>query len=260
METDILAIASRIRLMAKKVGGNQHMARQTGIPLGTLNNYIAGSNRVPFFVAFAIAKAANVSLHWLATGEETSTLPAIDLDQLTNSVIDACYDDLRPGYEGHWEQVFDVLKVALGQPDALAPMFRPVAADQHAVANTENRAAVTPQATAARNSPLCFRDFLVCCVSGLMTNSTVTIGEAVDHLLAEMGRLGFGVVKDQTSDDIVAAVNQTKHGTPTVFEKLNAAQQQVLIVAVHELAIGSDDADEQIGPFVRGFFHAALRR
>jgi transcriptional regulator with XRE-family HTH domain len=59
---------ARLRLALKSAGGNSEVARRAGIPLGSLNEYVAG--REPRLVyAAALAKACNVSLEWLATGE-----------------------------------------------------------------------------------------------------------------------------------------------------------------------------------------------
>jgi len=100
-------------------------------------------------VAFKVAAACDVSLYWLATGVEgpVSANEDIDLDALTDDVWDACHnlnDCPVPG----WDQAFDVLKKALGQPNAEPhpETLRPVAVDQRSAANTGDRPVVTPQA------------------------------------------------------------------------------------------------------------------
>lgn len=162
METDILAIANRLRVAIKNAGGNLKISQQTGIALGSINNYLGAKHRLPFSVAVQLSQACGVSLDWLATGEEAAAHPRahVDLDQLTNDVIDAHAEWREGGPDGYgrWEQVFDVLKAAFGQSNALPPMLRSVATDQQAVANAEDRAVVTPQAATARTDDIetCF--------------------------------------------------------------------------------------------------------
>lgn len=64
----------RLKNAIQQAGGNKVVAQKSGIPLGTLNNYLAGGN-MKLDTAIQLSKVCNVSLEWLATGAE-STLPA----------------------------------------------------------------------------------------------------------------------------------------------------------------------------------------
>ena len=59
--------ADRLRRAVKLAGGNLAVARQAGVPLGTLNKYIAG-RELPADNLVALADACGVSVEWLATG------------------------------------------------------------------------------------------------------------------------------------------------------------------------------------------------
>lgn len=62
------ARAERLRLAVKSAGGNLAVAARAHVPVGTLNNYLAGRDpKVGAFVA--LAAACSVSLEWLATGQ-----------------------------------------------------------------------------------------------------------------------------------------------------------------------------------------------
>lgn len=57
----------RLRVAVKAAGGNKSVAERSGIPLATLNKYLAGRDmKVSAFIA--LANACGVSLDWLATG------------------------------------------------------------------------------------------------------------------------------------------------------------------------------------------------
>lgn len=59
----------RLREAVRKGGGNTKVAALSGIPFGTLNNYLAG-REMKAGAMVSIARACGVSLAWLATGEE----------------------------------------------------------------------------------------------------------------------------------------------------------------------------------------------
>ena len=56
------------------------MATRSGVPLGTVNNYLAGGEW-KVSTALALARACGVSLEWLATGEGKQATPAEDLSR-----------------------------------------------------------------------------------------------------------------------------------------------------------------------------------
>ena len=59
--------ARRLRQAVRLAGGNRTVAGLSGVPLGTLNSYLAGGTmKVPALVA--LADACGVSVEWLATG------------------------------------------------------------------------------------------------------------------------------------------------------------------------------------------------
>ncbi|WP_173576606.1 LexA family transcriptional regulator [Acetobacter fallax] len=68
-DDDVRKRSGRLRAAVHAAGGNNRVATRANIPLGTLNNYIAGREmRVGPMIA--LADACNVSLDWLATGRE----------------------------------------------------------------------------------------------------------------------------------------------------------------------------------------------
>jgi hypothetical protein len=61
--------ADRLRRAVKGAGGNQAVAIRAGMPVGTLNRYLAG-REMKASAMISLAAACNVSLEWLATGRE----------------------------------------------------------------------------------------------------------------------------------------------------------------------------------------------
>lgn len=61
------AVIERYRSAILRAGGNQVVARISGVPKGTINNLLRGTD-VRVSNAYAIAAACHVSLDWLATG------------------------------------------------------------------------------------------------------------------------------------------------------------------------------------------------
>jgi phage repressor protein C with HTH and peptisase S24 domain len=84
-------LASRIRQAAELAGGVSKLAHVSGIPLSTLNEYLAGA-KLPLERAASIARAAKVDLLWLAEGGqpmmvvETKRGRAISIDDATVAV------------------------------------------------------------------------------------------------------------------------------------------------------------------------------
>lgn len=67
--------AERLRTAAKKAGGNITVAKNSGVPLGTLNKYLAGGE-MKLANVIALAQACGVSIEWLAHGKDTAEEPA----------------------------------------------------------------------------------------------------------------------------------------------------------------------------------------
>lgn len=65
---DLKALGERIRYAAQKLGGNDSLSAETGIPLRTIGNYIAGTNEIKALALLNIARAAGLSIDWLLTG------------------------------------------------------------------------------------------------------------------------------------------------------------------------------------------------
>lgn len=67
IEFGIRERAERLRTAVRIAGGNQRVASRAGVPLGTLNRYLAGQD-MKASVMIALARACSVSLDWLAEG------------------------------------------------------------------------------------------------------------------------------------------------------------------------------------------------
>lgn len=72
----------RLKKAIYQAGGNKVVAKKTAIPLGTLNNYIAGRG-MKLDSAIKIAKACDVSLEWLAVGEGSHKVGEAQADPVT---------------------------------------------------------------------------------------------------------------------------------------------------------------------------------
>ena len=72
-------VAGRLHEAVQAAGGNLAVARRSGVPLATVNNYVRGRNGMKIEALSAVAAACNVSLQWLVSGDGT---PAIRLPAL----------------------------------------------------------------------------------------------------------------------------------------------------------------------------------
>jgi transcriptional regulator with XRE-family HTH domain len=66
--------ANRLREAIRAAGGNLVVSQRSGVPISTLNNYLAGRD-MKAAALIALAEACNVSVEWLATGRQPE--PAI---------------------------------------------------------------------------------------------------------------------------------------------------------------------------------------
>ena len=73
MNSDNVALAERIRFCVNKVGNGNEFCRITGINRRTLDYYLSATSEPKAFALSQIAKAANVSLDWLITGNSETT-------------------------------------------------------------------------------------------------------------------------------------------------------------------------------------------
>ena len=62
-------LAKRLKLAVKLGGGAKAVAGHSGIPAKTLSNYMQEISEPKFVTVVRIARAADISLDWLATGE-----------------------------------------------------------------------------------------------------------------------------------------------------------------------------------------------
>jgi phage repressor protein C with HTH and peptisase S24 domain len=67
---------ARLREAVKSAGGNRSVALRAGVPLATLNNHLAGRD-MKASTLVALARAANVSIEWLATGDGPRALVTV---------------------------------------------------------------------------------------------------------------------------------------------------------------------------------------
>ncbi|MDE2580108.1 MAG: helix-turn-helix transcriptional regulator [Rhodospirillales bacterium] len=65
--SEISERAARLREAVGRAGGNKAVAARSGVPVGTLNNYLAGRD-MKVGAMIALAHATHVNLEWLATG------------------------------------------------------------------------------------------------------------------------------------------------------------------------------------------------
>lgn len=78
--------AERLKLAIREKGTVKQIAEVAGVPLGTLNAYLAGGE-MKFSNAVALAKAVNVSVDWLATGlgsGQAISIPSADVERTGN--------------------------------------------------------------------------------------------------------------------------------------------------------------------------------
>ncbi|MBA5777102.1 hypothetical protein H2509_08165 [Stappia sp. F7233] len=64
----------RLRHIVRESGGPKLVSERTGIPVGTLNKYLAGTSHPPFSNMVKIGQLRGWSLAWLATGEGAELL------------------------------------------------------------------------------------------------------------------------------------------------------------------------------------------
>lgn len=85
VEINLDAALERLRSAVRDAGGNQAVAVKSGVPLGTLNNYVRGVSDPKASALAQIAYACGVSLDWLMTGagsEPGSVLTASTVDHV----------------------------------------------------------------------------------------------------------------------------------------------------------------------------------
>ena len=102
------AFTERLRSAVTQSGGATYVAQHSGVPLSTLNNYLAGRSEPKRLALAALARALRRDLDWLLTGEASPTPAAASstaradvdlLDEITEAML-ALYAELgrRPAH------------------------------------------------------------------------------------------------------------------------------------------------------------------
>lgn len=63
------ALAARLQVLVERAGGSGALSRKAGVPPSTLATYLSGEAEPKALRLARLAKAGNVTIHWLATGE-----------------------------------------------------------------------------------------------------------------------------------------------------------------------------------------------
>ena len=116
------ARAERLREASRFVGGNKAMSAKSGVPLSTLNNYLAGGD--PKVSNFSLlAEAAGVSLDWLINGvglgpgvsppppPPVSMFRQINIDQLARAMLTARDQFAARGSNPNWREQAQVVSL-----------------------------------------------------------------------------------------------------------------------------------------------------
>ncbi len=116
-------IAARLRQAVDAKGGQSAISRLSGVPLSTLNGYLSGVDMKATNMV-ALAKACEVSVEWLATGNDPassqSILPApteiamfasINIDQLARAMLTARDQFAARGGNPTWREQAQVVSI-----------------------------------------------------------------------------------------------------------------------------------------------------
>lgn len=79
MNSEFTSLADRIRFAAKRAGGGNDLSQKTGIPRSTLETYMTGQSEPQVSRLIEIAKASDVNVAWLATGDGPKTTDESDV-------------------------------------------------------------------------------------------------------------------------------------------------------------------------------------
>ena len=77
----------RLKAAVKAAGGNRVVASHVGMPVGTLNRYLAGRD-MKASAMISLAASCNVSLEWMATGREAAPKASATPDTVSQADID----------------------------------------------------------------------------------------------------------------------------------------------------------------------------
>ncbi|GBQ15142.1 hypothetical protein CFR78_04400 [Komagataeibacter rhaeticus] len=85
-------VVERLREAIRNAGGNKRVSALSGVPLGSLTNYLGG-RQMPFGAALKIARACTVSLEWMAGREDAPKQEAHVLSTPMQNDDDLTYID-----------------------------------------------------------------------------------------------------------------------------------------------------------------------
>ena len=68
-EEERRAVADRLHQAVLAAGGNRVVAERSGVPLGTLNNYVGARTGMKLGALAKLAAACDVSLEWVVSGD-----------------------------------------------------------------------------------------------------------------------------------------------------------------------------------------------
>jgi transcriptional regulator with XRE-family HTH domain len=66
------AVAGRLRQAVRAAAGNRVVSERSGLPLGTINNYVSARTGMKITTLAKLAAACDVSLEWLITGDTSA--------------------------------------------------------------------------------------------------------------------------------------------------------------------------------------------
>ena len=106
-------------------GGNKAVARRSGVPLATVNNYVRGRNGMKIGPLSALAAACNVSLDWIVSGREAAAAALTPVP------------DLR--VPGAWPSAGSDFPLSVARPLPVADLPVPVAGPPPGLAEAQSK-------------------------------------------------------------------------------------------------------------------------
>ena len=86
---ELIKLQKRLKTAIKTAGGNKKVAEKSGIPIGTINNYLRGASEPTIQKIANIATVCSVSLDWLAYGTtlvSTQSTQSIDRKLMSDAI------------------------------------------------------------------------------------------------------------------------------------------------------------------------------
>lgn len=98
--TALAGLPKRVSECADRVGSLSELARLTGIPRRTMDNYKTGHTEPNASNCEKIARAANVSVQWLVTGEDFDWRLLSEVIETFETVLRAQQIEMDPATKG----------------------------------------------------------------------------------------------------------------------------------------------------------------